>query len=186
MKTKNMKTKIIFTSLIAIAVVASGFISSREMPATKNNPVESPAVEGELKWYVKLENAQAEAKKTNKPIFAFFTGSDWCGWCKRLQATVFRKPSFKAWAQENVVLLELDFPRRKQLAPEIAAQNNQLKNFFQPRGYPTIWMFDMNLNEAGTQYEIQPLGSLGYPGGSQPGQEDKKFIANANQILAKR
>ena len=75
---------------------------------------------------------------------------------------------------------------RKQLPKNIAAQNNQLKNFFQPRGYPTIWIFDMNLNSEGTQYEINALGNLGYPSGSQPGQEDKKFIANADQILAKR
>lgn len=182
-----MNTKIVFIGLIAIFISASAFVAIDgigEKTSTETK-LETPD-EGELKWYVKLEEAQAESKKTNKPIFAFFTGSDWCGWCKRLQATVFVKPAFKQWANENVVLLELDFPRRKQLPPEIAAQNNQLKNFFQPRGYPTIWLFDMYLNKEGTQYEINALGSLGYPGGSQPGQEDKKFIANANQILAKR
>ena len=184
-----MNKKYTLLALLTIFLIGSAFVSIEKAP---NNFVEKPAsedsspAEGELKWYVDLNEAQAIAKQTNKPIFAFFTGSDWCGWCKRLQATVFHKPSFKAWASENVVLLELDFPRRKQLPENIAAQNNQLKNFFQPRGYPTIWIFDMNLNSEGTQYEINALGNLGYPSGSQPGQEDKKFIANANQILARR
>ena len=42
----------------------------------------------------------------------FFTGSDWCGWCIRLQKEVFFKPEFTKWAAENVVLVELDFPRK--------------------------------------------------------------------------
>ena len=69
----------------------------------------------------------------------FFTGSDWCGWCIRLQKEVFFKEDFKKWAQENVVLLELDFPRRKALAPDIKAQNTKLQSQFAIRGYPTVW-----------------------------------------------
>ncbi|MDE0772213.1 MAG: thioredoxin family protein [Salibacteraceae bacterium] len=184
-----MNKKILFGSILVIFLIGTAFVSIDKVPNENfENTVSanSAAPEGELKWYVDLSEAQVVAKETNKPIFAFFTGSDWCGWCKRLQATVFLKPSFKEWANSNVVLLELDFPRRKQLPPKIAEQNNQLKGFFQPKGYPTIWLFDMNLNAEGTQYEINALGNLGYPSGSQPGQEDKKFIANADQILAKR
>lgn len=184
-----MRNTIYLAALATIFITATAFITSDKTDTNTNSKetttLNTPLEEG-LKWYVRLENAQAESKRTNKPIFAFFTGSDWCGWCKRLQATVFRKPTFAAWAKENVVLLELDFPRRKQLPPEIAQQNQQLQGFFRPQGYPTIWIFDMNLNAEKTQYEINPLGSLGYPSGSQPGQEDQKFIANANQILAKR
>ncbi|UTW61875.1 thioredoxin family protein [bacterium SCSIO 12741] len=146
----------------------------------------APNNEESLHWYVKLEEAQAESKKTDKPIFAFFTGSDWCGWCMKLQANVFRKPAFVAWANENVILLELDYPRRKQLPPELAAQNRELKNFFQPRGFPTIWIFDMSYNEEAKSYQITPFGNLGYPSGSQPGQEEVKFIQTANQILANK
>lgn len=182
-----MNFKTLFLALTTVFFIGTAFITADNSSAKTETPIEDVTpVEGELKWYVKLDEAYKESKKTNKPIFAFFTGSDWCGWCHRLQATVFRKPSFKQWAAENVILLELDFPRRKQLPPEIAQQNNELKNFFRPQGYPTIWLFDMNLNEQSSQFEIQALGNLGYPSGSQPGQEDQKFIANANQILAKR
>ena len=174
-----MKSLKIIAILLVVFTATTAFVGYN----SEANP--TPGNE-ELKWHTNFDDASALSQKQNKPIFAFFTGSDWCGWCRRLQATVFHKPSFKQWANENVVLLELDFPRRKQLPPEIAAQNNELKNFFQPRGYPTIWMFDMQLNQEQTQYEILALGSLGYPSGSQPGQEDKLFIANANKILANR
>ena len=32
----------------------------------------------------------------------FFTGSDWCGWCMRLQREVFLTPEFTKWAKDNV------------------------------------------------------------------------------------
>jgi len=45
-------------------------------------------------WLVDIDEAYAKAKKTNKPILANFTGSDWCGWCKRLDKDVFNKPLY--------------------------------------------------------------------------------------------
>ena len=32
---------------------------------------------------------------------------------------VFQTDEFKSWAKENVILLELDFPRRKKLEPNL-------------------------------------------------------------------
>jgi len=69
----------------------------------------------EAKWYSDFDEAAKISKKTNKPILANFTGSDWCGWCIRLDKEVFSKKEFQKWADENVVLLTVDFPRRKKL-----------------------------------------------------------------------
>ena len=66
-----------------------------------------------LTWHTDINEASAIAKKENKPMMLFFTGSDWCGWCVRLQNEVFRTPEFEAWAKANVILVELDFPRSK-------------------------------------------------------------------------
>ena len=68
--------------------------------------------QNKLVWHDNLEKALVISKKEKKPIMMFFTGSDWCGWCIRLQKEVFFKEDFKKWAQENVVLLELDFPHK--------------------------------------------------------------------------
>ncbi len=112
-------------------------------------------------WMVNFEDAKAKSIKSGKPILANFTGSDWCGWCKRLDKSVFHQPGFKEWADKNVVLLELDFPRRFRVPNEIAAQNNGLKQAMGIRGFPTIWLFDMKENPEG-QMAINPLGKTGY------------------------
>jgi len=136
-----------------------------------------------LVWQTDVNKAQEISKKTKKPIFAFFTGSDWCGWCRKLQNDVFAKPEFIQWANKNVVLLELDFPRRKELAPELVKQNSELQQVFQVRGYPTIWIFYLKQDEKEKKMNISALGSLGYPSGATPGKEEVTFLATANSIL---
>jgi thioredoxin-related protein len=137
-----------------------------------------------LTWHTDLMEAHQLSQSAHKPIFAFFTGSDWCGWCHKLQRDVFSKPEFIKWAKEKVVLLELDFPRQKQLPEPLKAQNQSLQQAFQVQGYPTIWMFYMAQDSA-TRMIINPLGSQGYPAGSEQGKEQIKFLNEANAILAK-
>ena len=52
--------------------------------------------------------------------------------------SLFKKPEFKKWAKENVILVELDFPRRTKIDPNILQQNRELARLFAVRGYPTI------------------------------------------------
>ena len=139
-----------------------------------------------LVWYTDLVLANEVSKATNKPIFASFTGSDWCGWCRKLQAEVFSKPAFINWAKEKVILLELDFPHQKQLPPDLVQQNNSLQNAFKVQGFPTVWFFFMTKNDTTNNYIISPLGSTGYPSGAEPGKEEVKFIQNAEIILANK
>ena len=112
-------------------------------------------------WLVSIDEAYAISKKSGKPILANFTGSDWCGWCKRLDKSVFHQSDFKKWADQNVVLLELDFPRRFKLPAEVQEQNKNLQRAFQVRGYPTIWLFDMDQDATG-QFSVNALGKTGY------------------------
>ncbi|MEP6932103.1 MAG: thioredoxin family protein, partial [Flavobacterium sp.] len=46
----------------------------------------------ELKWYTDVKEAITISNKENKPMLLFFTGSDWCGWCIRLQNEVLKTP----------------------------------------------------------------------------------------------
>jgi thioredoxin-related protein len=139
---------------------------------------------GELNWYTDFSKAQEASRSSNKPIFGFFTGSDWCGWCKKLQADVFAKEAFVSWAKKNVILLELDFPRRKQLPEELAQQNQALAQAFKIQGYPTIWIFYATEDEKTQNLNLSALGSLGYPSGSVVGKEEVKFLEDANRVLA--
>jgi protein disulfide-isomerase len=111
-----------------------------------------------------MDEAYAQAKKSGKPILANFTGSDWCGWCKRLTATVFSQPEFKTWADKNVVLLELDFPRRFQLPEKIQKQNMSMQQALRITGYPTVYLLDIDKDPTSGQYQIKAMGKTGYKG----------------------
>lgn len=142
--------------------------------------------ENGLVWYTSLQEAHELSTKTNKPIFAFFTGSDWCGWCKKLQNNVFVKPQFIEWASKNVILLELDFPRAKQLAPEITKQNAELQQALGVRGYPTVWLLYTQKVDSTNTINLNTLGSLGYPQGAEAGKEEVKFLSDAALIMANK
>lgn len=93
-------------------------------------------------WETDYDAAVAKAKAENKTVLLNFTGSDWCGWCIRLKKEVFSQDAFKEYAEENLVLVTLDFPRRKQLPAEEKAQNQELANKHGIRGFPTILLLN--------------------------------------------
>ena len=135
--------------------------------------------EGDLKWHTDLNKAIEISIESEKPIFMFFTGSDWCGWCIRLQKEVFFKPDFVKWAKENLVLVELDFPRRKKLEESLKQQNENLRQMFAVRGYPTGWFVVPEIEE--NKVNFKRLGSQGYVAGGP-----KNWIDGANKILSKK
>ena len=131
----------------------------------------------ETTWLTNYNQAAKLAKKTNKPILANFTGSDWCGWCKVLDKEVFSTPEFAKWAKKHVILLTVDFPRRTKLSPELQKQNYALQKAFGVRGYPTIWLFEPGKGD-NPKKDIKPLGKTGYVRGGV-----KKWIASIEKYL---
>ncbi len=129
-----------------------------------------------LVWHTDMVTAVDKAIAEKKPLFMFFTGSDWCGWCKRLQAEVFFTPEFEDWAKKNVVLLELDFPRRTEQSEAIRTQNMNMQRMFEVRGYPTVWF--VNPTKTGTEINFAKIGSTGYVAGGP-----KSWIAEAQRVL---
>ena len=89
-------------------------------------------------WMTDFDAAKAKAKAENKSMLLNFTGSDWCGWCIKLDQEVFGKAAFKEYAAAELVLVELDFPQVKQQSAELKAQNEALEAQYEIRGYPTI------------------------------------------------
>ena len=136
------------------------------------------AQQKELVWHTDVNKAIELSVKREKPLFMFFTGSDWCGWCKRLVKEVFVKPEFTTWAVKNVVLVELDFPRRTKIDPQILQQNRKLAQMYGVRGYPTIWFVTPIVNGKEIDLVTKRLGSQGYVAGGP-----KAWIAGANKIL---
>jgi protein disulfide-isomerase len=97
-----------------------------------------------LNWKTDLNQALATAKKENKVVLVNFTGSDWCQWCKRLSDEVFSKKEFEDFANKNLVLVKVDFPRNIEQSNATKYYNQQLANMYGVEGFPTIILLDKN------------------------------------------
>ncbi|MCI9845162.1 thioredoxin family protein [Flavobacterium pectinovorum] len=120
----------------------------------------------ELNWHTDMKQAVKISNKEKKPLMILFTGSTWCGWCIRLQNEVLKTPEFKKWAKENVVLVELDYPRgavQTPQNPEIVNQNAELQQAFGVRGYPTVHFATAESKDG--KVNFNGLGNTGYVAG---------------------
>lgn len=102
----------------------------------------SLALAGSKGWETNWEAAKAKSKAENKPILINLTGSDWCGWCIKIEKEIFSTKEFQEFAAANVVLMEADFPRKKELSAELKKQNAVLKKEYLEEGYPTVFLLD--------------------------------------------
>jgi protein disulfide-isomerase len=122
-------------------------------------------------WIDNWDLAIAVARETGRTVLVNFTGSDWCSWCIKLASEVFEKKAFEAYAQENLVLLKLDFPRKIAQSAELKMQNNNLQRQFGIQGYPTILLVNA---------EGKEIGRTGY----QPGGPDA-YIKHLGELMKK-
>jgi protein disulfide-isomerase len=92
-------------------------------------------------WMTDFDKAKALAKEKNRHILIDFSGSDWCGWCIKLDNEVFSKAAFKAFADENLVMVLADFPQDKsKQSAELQKQNEKLSKEFGVRGFPSVFI----------------------------------------------
>ena len=103
-------------------------------------------------WQTDYDKALAAAKAENKNVFVNFTGSDWCGPCIALHKRVFSKKEFLNYANKNLILVEVDYPKTKSLPDEIKKQNERLKYQFNINkvGFPTYALIDSGGKLLGT------------------------------------
>jgi protein disulfide-isomerase len=125
------------------------------------------AAEGE--WMTDLSKAQAKAKTEKKLVLVDFTGSDWCPPCRALHKNVFSDKEFTEYAKKNLVLVEVDFPRRKEQPAELKKANRALAEKYNVESFPTVLVFDSN----GKQLDRKE----GYGGDSA-----KNFVASLEKL----
>ena len=154
---------------ILVVWLAAGFLWVA-CGRTKEAPKAEAPSEAESTWLTNFETAQARARSEKKLLLIEFTGSDWCPPCIMLERQVFSQPEFKEYAAQHLVLLEVDFPRMKELSDEQKAANEKLAERFGIYGFPSVVVLDSN---------GKILGQLGYmPGGP------KDFIAALEKLPA--
>jgi len=123
-------------------------------------------------WHTNYATAQAQASAEGKLLLVHFSGSDWCGWCIKLQKEVFQKKEFVEYARTNLVLLSVDFPRRKPMARAQQDSNQALAARFKVEGFPTLLV----VSEEGNR-----LGTLGFAEGGP-----KTFIKELEKFVARQ
>jgi len=123
-------------------------------------------------WITDMEAAKTQAAKEKKDLLLDFTGSDWCGWCIKLNEEVFSKEPFKAGTKDKFVLVELDFPQKKELDAKLKEQNKTLQEKMNIQGFPTIILCDAT---------GKPYAKTGY----QPGGPEK-YVKSLDELQAVR
>lgn len=112
-------------------------------------------------WEENFEKALVEAKSSGRYLLLDFSGSDWCGWCIKLEKEVFSQQEFKDFADKNLVCLLVDFPRNKKQSDDIKKQNHMLADKYEIQGYPTIILLSPDGKLVGkTGYK--PGGAVAY------------------------
>ena len=109
-------------------------------------PSAVPASEPNSIWLTDFQQAKKEAKEKNLPILVDFSGSDWCGWCIKLDKEVFSRPEFIDFAKKNFVLLLLDFPKADKQDKKTKIQNAELAQKYKVSGFPTVLILDAEGN----------------------------------------
>ena len=152
--------KLFSITLIGLLIAASLFTTGCERIS---------ADEATEAWMTDFAAAKIKAAAEQKPLLLDFTGSDWCGWCIKLDKEVFSQKSFKEFAADNLVLVELDFPRGEEQSEDLKAQNKALAEKYGIRGFPTILV-------------LSPEGELIEKTGYQRGGPEA-YVAHIKEIL---
>lgn len=109
-----------------------------------------------LNWMTNYEDASIKAKRERKALLLFFTGSDWCGWCHKLENEALDTTDFSDSAGDQFVFVVVDFPLKTSLDQYTTAQNKELQKKYDVKGFPTVVLLDEN---------AQLIGDTGYRSG---------------------
>jgi thioredoxin-related protein len=95
----------------------------------------------EVTWNKNFTAALVNAKRQDKLVLAYFSGSDWDEWGKKLEKEVLKSQPFVEWANKNVIPFQADYPAaKKQNLYE--KQNEELKVRYQLSKVPTFLFLD--------------------------------------------
>ena len=131
--------KYFVTLIILLTSVYIYLIVNREGESISNSIVME---DQKANWLTDFPAAQAMAEEERKPILINFTGSDWCSGCIRLKKDIFSKSFFINYANEHLILLEVDFPLGFVQEESLISQNNYLYDFYEIEGFPTVILID--------------------------------------------
>ncbi len=122
-----------------------------------------------MEWETDFAHARTNALTTGRYLLLDFSGSDWCGWCIKLDKEVFSQQAFQTFASSNLVCVLIDFPRAKKQSKELQTQNEKLAQQYNVRGFPTVILLSP---------DGEWVGRTGYqPGGA------RKYVQHIQDMI---
>ncbi|MEW4453733.1 thioredoxin fold domain-containing protein [Bremerella sp. JC817] len=133
--------------LLTMTIASTACITesvAADAPAAETTSEEAPAEKTpqHVDWTSDLAAAQKQAQQENKDLLLFFTGSDWCGYCIKLEEAVLTKPETAERIGKHYIPVVLDFPNKKELPEDVKTRNAELKAKLGIRGFPTLVAVD--------------------------------------------
>lgn len=103
-----------------------------------------------INWQESLEDGLSRAADGGK-ILVVDVYTDWCGWCKKMDETVYQSPRIAA-LQDQVVFVKLN--------AEDGSEGEDFARRSRVQGYPTTIMLDSNGSEIGRHVGYIPSPEL--------------------------
>ena len=142
---------------ISVLLLATFFLFG----CANNNQANDNTSKNGVVWHTNIEKAIEIGKKENKPVLVQFSGSDWCKWCIKLNNEVLNTKEFGKYAKENLVLVNLDFPRTIPQTDLVKNYNRVQMNKYGVQGFPTVLLLDKT-GKLVQQTGYQPGGPVAY------------------------
>lgn len=97
--------------------------------------------EGDVKW-TSFDNGLSASKTQNKKI-VMDVYTDWCGWCKKMDASTYKDPEVARYIKDNFVAIKLnaESPSKVKFMGENYTEQ-QLAQGFGVTGFPSTIFFD--------------------------------------------
>lgn len=110
-------------------------------------------------WMDSYDEGVQQSTDQSLPMALFFTGSDWCTWCHKLEDEALDTPEFAEAAGDKFVFVKLDYPMKTKQSDEMIIQNRELQQKFDVKSFPTMIL---------VAPDGRTIGVTGYrPGGGQ-------------------
>jgi thioredoxin-related protein len=123
------------TVSLAVVMLLPGILRASPAPAPAQSHVK-------FQWLTNYNLATAEARKSDKLILLYFSGSDWDPWTDKLEKDVLSTDPFKTWANEHIIPMQVDFAKEKRINSITKAQNDKLKTQYSVAKVPLFVFVD--------------------------------------------
>jgi thiol-disulfide isomerase/thioredoxin len=160
------------TGALAVAILCTGCSEpaaiSPEMASINAEEPISPGAKAAVmidgirpgEWTMDLDAAKSYAASNDVPVLLFFTGSDWCKYCKKTQEQIFTKEIWREYALDRLAMVYIDIPKDNSLLPKKYHERNEaMKESYELRGVPSFILLDPQDNSAHKEFNLATVFS---------------------------